>query len=216
MTWLGFALALLSFFVLHAVPVQPPVKAWISARIGARGFSILYSVISTLMLIWILVAAARAPEVMLWPKAIWQYHLALTLMAVASMLLALAIARPNPLSFGGANNDRFHPEQAGIIGWLRHPLLAVIGIWAAVHLLMNGDLAHLIVFGLFLGFAFAGMKMIDRRKRRQMGEEWVRLAATKRAISLTREGVLRAGIGLGLYVILLALHPLVIGVSPLP
>lgn len=47
-----------------------------------------------------------------------------------------------------------------------------------VHLLPNGDLAHVLLFGPFLVMALVGMPMVERRRRREMGEaEWQRLSA---------------------------------------
>jgi uncharacterized membrane protein len=56
------------------------------------------------------------------------------------------------------------------------PLL--LALWSGAHVAPNGDVAHVVLFGLFAGFALAGMGMADRRKRRLMGDaEWTRLAA---------------------------------------
>lgn len=216
MGWIGFAIALCVFFLAHGIPVRPKVKARIVARIGARGFTIGYSLLSVAILTWLIIAAGRAPFVELWPYAPWQKHAALTLVLIGLIILCLAIGRPNPLSFGGANNAAFDPETPGIVGWFRHPLLAAIGLWAGAHTLVNGDLAHVILFGLFTGFALIGRKIIDRRKKRQLGEDWSRLAATARKLHLTRNGLLRVLVSVLLYGALIALHAPIIGVSPLP
>lgn len=214
--WLSFIAAFLAFFASHAIPVRPAVKSRLVRWVGARGFSLAYSALSVAVLAWLIVAAGRAPYVELWPRAPWQAWVPLIALAGGSVILALAIGRPNPLSFGGARNAEFDPEHAGIVGWMRHPLLVAIGLWAGAHLVPNGDLAHAILFGTFLGFAVLGMRMIDRRKRRQLGDEWVRLARTARRIEITPGGVVRVGLGLGLWALLLWLHVPVIGMSPLP
>lgn len=216
MGWFPLLAALVLFFVLHALPVRPGIKARIVAGVGARGFTALYSLVSLLTLALLIVAAGHAPVITLWPQAPWQRYLALALMALATAIFALAVGRPNPLSFGGADNARFDPAQSGLIGWVRHPLLAAIGLWALAHLVVNGDLAHLCLFGLFAGFARLGMRMIDRRKRRQLGPDWPRLNATDRRIKPTVNGLLRLLAGALLFAVLLAAHPPVIGVSPLP
>lgn len=214
--WGEFILAFAVFFASHAVPVRPPVKARAVAVIGARGFSWAYSALSVAVLTWLIVAAGRAPHVGLWPRAPWQTWVPFLGLAAASVILALGIGRPNPLSFGGARNAEFDPEHAGIVGWMRHPLLVAIGLWAGAHLVPNGDLAHVLLFGTFLGFAGLGMRMIDRRKRRAMGAEWARLAETARVVEITPGGVLRVGLGLCLWAGLLWLHAPVIGMSPWP
>jgi len=215
--WGEFVAAFAVFFASHALPVRPGIKAPIVRRIGARGFSLGYSALSLAMLTWLIVAAGRAPFVQIWPREIWQSWVPLIAMLPASIILALAIARPNPLSFGGARNAAFDPAQPGIIGWMRHPLLVAIELWAAAHIVPNGDLAHVILFGMFLGFAILGMRMIDRRKRRQLGEaEWARLTKTARRVEITPGGLSRVALGLGLYGLLIWAHAPVIGLSPLP
>lgn len=215
MGWIEFILSLVVFFVLHAVPVRPPVKGWFTARIGARGFTMLYSAVSLATLTWIIVAAGRASYVELWPLTTATRHAALAIMAVSVALLALGIARPNPLSFGGANNDRFDPDHPGIVGWVRHPLLVAIGLWALAHLVANGGLAHVILFGLFAGFAALGTRIVDRRKQRELGAEWARLADTRREFRVTASGLVRLAAAAALYAGLIALHGPVIGAYPL-
>ncbi|GKY86256.1 NnrU family protein [Sinisalibacter aestuarii] len=214
--WSGFILAFAVFFVSHSLPVRPAVKARIVALIGARGFSLAYSALSVLVLTWLIVAAGRAPYVELWPRQPWQSWVPLVALALASVIVALAIGRPNPLSFGGGRNAAFDPAHPGIVGWVRHPLLVAIGLWAGAHMVPNGDLAHVILFGTFLGFAILGTTLIDRRKRRQMGAQWERLTQTARRVEVTPGGLVRVVVGLGLWGLLLWLHMPVIGVWPLP
>src|SRR3546814_17919639 len=95
-------------------------------------------------------------------------------MAVVCLILALAIGRPNPFSFGGTNNAAFDPARPGIVGWIRHPLLAALALWAGAHAFANGTLAHVLMFGIFAAFALVGGPLIDRRRQRDMGPEWPR------------------------------------------
>ena len=217
--WAEFVGAFFVFFASHRLLATPRIKAPLSARLGAGGFSALYSAISVLALTWIIVAAGRAPYVELWQPRPWMKHAALGLMALATLIFALALGRPNPLSFGGLGDTRFEPSRPGLIGWMRHPLLAVLAIWSLAHILPNGDLAHVLMFGLFLVFATVGTRIIDRRRQRQMGvEEWRRLAgqaAANRRLEVTRSGLVRLLAGLALYAALLWLHQPVIGVDPL-
>lgn len=225
--WAEFVAALAVFFASHAVPVRPAVKGAIVARLGARGFTLAYSALSLGVLVWLIVAAGRAPLVMLWPYAPWQAWLALVVMAPVSVLVAVALVSVNPFSFGG-RAGRFDPDAPGIAGVSRHPLLLAIVLWSAVHLLANGTLAHGVLFGLFAGFALMGMAMLDHRNRHRMGHAaW---KAQARATSLVPFSALLTGrwrprtgppwgavaAGLGAYVLLIVLHPWVIGPSPLP
>jgi len=219
MGWGEFALALVAFLVSHAVPVRPPVRPWLVARLGAAGFGVAYSALSLGVLVWLIGAAGRAPHVPLWQWAPWQNHVVLAVMLPVCVILSLAIARPNPFSFGGAQNDRFDPASPGIVRLTRHPLLLALGIWSAAHILPNGDLAHVILFGTFAGFAMLGGRLVDRRRQREMGQRWHDLRAAlsecPASLSLTADTLLRLAAGLMLYAGLIWLHPLVIGVDPL-
>ncbi|MFD0980478.1 NnrU family protein [Tropicimonas aquimaris] len=214
--WAELAAAFAVFLLSHSLPVRPANKARLVAALGPRGFTLAYSLLSLAALAWLIGAAARAPVVLLWGRALWQYHVTLAAMGLAVALAALAIGRPNPLSFGGARNAAFDPAQPGIVGWTRHPLLLALLLWSLAHLLPNGDLAHVLLFGTFAGFSVLGMRIIDRRKRREMGADvWERLARRDRRITPTRAGLLRLGLGAIAYAVLLVLHGPVIGVQPM-
>lgn len=214
--WGDCVAAFAFFFASHAIPVRPKVKRRVVALIGRSGFTWAYSALSTLALTWIILSASRAPYIELWARQPWQTWVPLIVNAFAAIVFTLGMGRPNPLSFGGLHNERFDPARPGLIGFMRHPLLWAIGLWAGAHLVPNGDLAHVIVFGLFVGFAMLGTRIIDRRKRRLMGPEWLRLTQTARRIEITPGGLLRIALGLGLYGALLWAHAPVIGISPLP
>lgn len=215
--WFEYIAAFVVFFLTHSIPVRPPVKAALVGRIGARGFTMAYSLLSIAVLAWVIVAAGRAPFVPLWDWAPWQNHVTLSVMLVVCILAALAIGRPNLLSFGGRDNDRFDPDHPGLIGWVRHPLLTALMLWALAHIAPNGNLAHVILFGVFAAFAAFGMHIIDRRQKRGLGEErWAGLTRMRRDIRPTANGVMRVGVAVVVYLLLIALHGPVIGVPPLP
>jgi uncharacterized membrane protein len=219
MGWNEFAFAFAAFFLTHSIPIRPPLRPWAVARLGHAGFGIAYSALSLAVLAWLIAAAGRAPYVPLWDWAPWQNHVVLAVMLPVCVILSLAIARPNPFSFGGAHNDRFDPARPGIVRLTRHPLLLALGIWSAAHILPNGDLSHVILFGTFAGFAMLGGRLVDRRRQREMGQRWHDLRAAlsecPASLSLTADTLLRLAAGLMLYAGLIWLHPLVIGVDPL-
>ena len=220
MGWLEYVIAFAAFFLSHSLPTRPAVKSRIVAVIGPRCFAVAYSILSLAVLYWLLMAAGRAPVLVLWDLAPWQNQVPLIAMAGVCILLALTISRPNPFSFGGAHNHRFSADRPGVIRWTRHPILAALAIWACAHVVPSGDLAHVILFTTFAGFALLGMRIIDRRRKREMGAEWDRLRDELRAESLFHAPVsvwglsIRVILGILAYAILLQLHPLVFGVSP--
>ncbi len=164
-------LCLRAFFLTHSIPIRPPLRPWAVARLGHAGFGIAYSALSLAVLAWLIAAAGRAPYVPLWDWAPWQNHVVLAVMLPVCVILSLAIARPNPFSFGGAQNDRFDPASPGIVRLTRHPLLLALGIWSAAHILPNGDLAHVILFGTFAGFAMLGGRLVDRGDSERWGRD---------------------------------------------
>lgn len=221
MAWAEFILAFAVFFASHSLPVRPPVKPWLVARLGRWGFTLAYSALSLAILAWLIVAAGRAPYVELWAWAMWQSHLAVTVMLGVCLLAALAIGQPNPLSFGGGRNETFDAGAPGIIGLTRHPLLVALGLWALAHIIPNGNLAHVLLFGCFFCFALLGRRLVDRRKRREMGEVWEPLVAEVARNRWTWPAgkwpavALRLVAGVAVYLGLLMAHQPVIGVSPL-
>lgn len=213
--WGEFIAAFVVFFLSHSIPTRPKIKSRLVAKTGALGFALLYSALSIAILTWIIIAAGRAPFVELWAWAPWQNHVPLTGMLLATLILTLAFGQPNPLSFGGWNNARFDPEDCGLIGWVRHPLLLALLIWSLAHLVPNGNLAHVIVFGLFAGFSLLGMRIIDKRSKRILGlENWQHLSNTRRRLTLTRRGIMRLVTGGFIYLVILYSHEMVIGVTP--
>lgn len=217
MDWVEYILGFAFFFASHSIPTRPSTKARLVSRLGARGFTLAYSVLSIFALIVLILAARNAPHVTLWHWEVWQGHLALTLMLVALVIVALTIGRPNPLSFGGSNTAAFDPKAPGIVGWFHHPLLVALFLWSAAHMIANGDLAHVIMFGCFALFSLVGRKIINARKRRELGPDiWAQLRATRRQVHPTLNGMIRVAIGVALYGLVLWAHEPVIGISPLP
>jgi uncharacterized membrane protein len=151
-----------------------PLRPWLVTQIGARGFTLAYSALSVAIFAWLVGAAGRALFVPLWPWAPWQTHVTLLAMLAVCLVVAFVVLRPNPFSFGGGRAG-FDPARPGIVRWLRHPLLAAVVLWAFAHILPNGDLAHVLLFGTFGTFALFGHLLVDRRRRQALGPEWDRL-----------------------------------------
>lgn len=226
--WLEFVAALALFFSAHTLPVRPHMRRRLVERLGERGFLVGYSLLSLLILTWLIIAAGRTPYIELWPFETWQLWAPNVAMPIVCLLLALSIGAPNPLSFGGGDNGTFDPAHPGIAGVVRHPMLWALALWSVSHLVPNGDLAHAILFGLFAGFSLLGMSIIDRRKRRQMGDAaWAEAAHATSPWPLAsliqgrwrptgQVPWARVSIAIVIYLVLLLSHGHVIGVSPWP
>lgn len=220
--WAEFSMALVVFLLSHMIPVRPPMRPMLIRLLGLRGYFLGYSVLSVLVLVWLIVAAGRAPYVVVIPPLDIFRWVPLIVMPVVCVLAVAGMSIANPLSFGGMGRGAFDPARPGILAVSRHPLLLALLLWSLAHLLANGDLAHVLLFGLFAGFAGIGMALIDRRKRREFGPEpWQEMAQSTARLSVS--GLVRLRLRLwqlvviaGVYVSLLLAHLPVIGVSPLP
>ena len=217
MGWLEYILSAAAFLATHSIPLRPKVRQPIEARIGSRFFLTLYSALSIAALAWLIVAAGRAPFVEVWAWEPWQLLVPQIGMALVCLIAALSLGRPNPFSFGGTNNEAFDPANPGIVGWMRHPLLVAMAIWAGAHVVPNGDLAHALMFGAFALFALLGTQMIDRRQKRNMAADWLTLKAeTTRwpRLHITTNGLVRAVLAALTYGLLVWAHPMFFGVYP--
>lgn len=223
--WGEFVLAYAAFLLSHVIPTRPAIRDPAAAVLGQRGFTLAYSLLSVVLLTWLIVAAGRAPYVGLWDHAVWQRWAVNLAMPVALALVVFGLGAPNPLSFGGRAAG-FDPDRPGIAGVARHPLLWALLLWASAHMIANGDLAHVLLFGGFALFSAMGMWMIDRRKRRRM-PDWAQLAARTSAFPLAAladgrwrprgwPAPGRLAVWLAVWLALLWLHLPVIGVDPLP
>ena len=228
MGWIEFALAMGLFLVSHRIPAALGLKEHLIRRLGARGYLFLFSLGSVLLLWWVIVAAGRAPSVALWdqtPAARLAVNLA---MPVVVLLTVFGVAAPNPFAFEG-RPDGFDPQAPGIAGLTRQPLLWALLLWSSAHLWVNGDLAHVFLFGSFAVFSLLGMKIVERRRARQAGPaEWARLSAHTGLLpgaallsgrwrpGLAKGGIVRFTFALAAYAALYHSHEIVIGASPAP
>lgn len=221
MTGWGFFLAALATFLLsHMIPARPAVRGWLIGTLGRTGYFAAYSPVSLTVLGWLIIAAANAPYVEVIPPLPVFRWIPLLVMPLVCWLAIAGLSIKNPFSFGGLGKRPFDPEDPGILRLTRHPILVALMLWAVAHLLANGSLSHVILFGLFAGFAWMGMVLIDRRTARNMGADWPELSRNTARLSLRaprpwpRPWVWLATIAV--YGVLLHLHTPLIGLSPLP
>jgi uncharacterized membrane protein len=165
------------------------------AREGAiRDFSLgayktAYSVVSLIgfaLIVWGFSRYRAEGWVQVWNPPVWTRHLTITLMWFAFVALACMGRAPSRIR-----------------GWLRHPMLVAIKIWALAHLLANGDLGGIILFGSFL--AWAVYDRISVKRRGDLG--------APRQEAFTRADAVALIAGTVAYVAMIFLHPYLIGVS---
>lgn len=227
MDWIELALAMGLFMVSHRLPAALGLKAALVRRLGDRGYTIVFSLLSLALLWWLIVAAARAPFVPLWDQEGWHRWAVNLAMPLAIALGSFGIAAPNPFAFEGRQSG-FDPKRPGIAGLTRQPLLWALALWSGAHLLANGDLAHVILFAPFVLLALIGMPVMEARRRKTMGAAtWARLTAQTSFLPFVAllsgrwrpsapPSFLRLGISMMLWAGLWHLHAPIIGVWPAP
>ncbi len=121
----------------------PGGRAALAERLGAGPSRGVMALLIAAGLVLIVLGYRAAPVVFVYAPPAWTVHLNNLLMLIAVLL------------FGAANS------RSRIRGWLRNPMLTGVVIWAIAHLLVNGDLASLILFGWLGAWAVVTMVMID-------------------------------------------------------
>lgn len=144
-----FLAGLVIFLGIHLVPTMPGVRdAW-REKLGENGYKGLFTLLSIagfILLVWGFGLARESPaNVQLWAPPVWTKHIAFALMPFAFILLASAYI-PSRI------RDR-----------AKHPMLAAIKLWALAHLIANGDLVGVILFGTFLAYGVYDRISVKKR-----------------------------------------------------
>jgi len=122
-------------------------------------------------------AYRHAPTVELWGVVLGFRPAAYVLVFIAFIFLVIGIMTPNPTRVGMESRAGEGKEAArGMVRITRHPFLWGVALWALVHLIINGDLASLVLFGSLLVLAVGGTLSIDAKRRRNFGEQWIKFA----------------------------------------
>ena len=192
MTYLILGLAI--FFASHlfsAFRSRAPGKD-LKEKVGAGPYMGLYSLVSIAgfaLIVWGY-GAARPSPILYTPPA-FLAHVNLLLMVIAMILLAAAY-----LPAG-------HLKKA-----VKHPMLAAVKVWAFGHLLANGELNSVLLFGSFLAYG-----VIDRIAVKKRGDNG---PGPDAAVNVMGD-IGAVVVGLGAYAaIAFYLHPFLFGVQAMP
>lgn len=222
-----FLTAIALFAVAHAIPPIPPVRARAISWLGKRIYLGAYAIVSVVLLVWVISAARRAPYWPLWDPAPWQALVPVIMMPFAGWLLIAGAIEPNPLSIAFLPmRDDWYPGPA--VSVTRHPIIWAFLLWSGSHIVPNGDVVALILFGGMTLLAIWGLVGIDRRARRRLGEKlWKHYAARTSLVPFTGmiagRARVRPSAGLAASIILALVlyawlllqgHQLLIGVDP--
>jgi uncharacterized membrane protein len=183
---------LVIFLGVHSIRIfAPGWRDGMITRLGAAGWKGVYSIASLTGFVLIVggYAAARLEPVVLYNPPFWLRHVSMLLMLPVFPLLVAA----------------YLPGR--IKAAVKHPMLTATKAWALSHLLVNGMLADVLLFGGFL--AWAVLDRISAGKRPQ-------LAASATPPSIVKD-VIAVVLGLVLYAAFAFwAHPRWIGVPVMP
>ncbi len=143
------------------------------AQLGEGRFMLAFSIGSVVSIVLLVLAWQNAETTVLWSAPAW-LRWVLAILMLPAFVLFMASHKRNPTAVG---NKGLGEEPRGIQRVTRHPMLMSFAIWAAVHVIGNGDTASLVFFGAFLVTAVAGMPSIDAKLARRHGEAWRGFAA---------------------------------------
>jgi uncharacterized membrane protein len=182
-------LGLILFLGVHALTTQRDLRARFVASMGEGGYKIFYSLASLAglaLIVWGFAEYRATGWIDVWnpPKAF--KHITAVLMLPAVILVVASYIRGR------------------IYTTLKHPMLAGVKLWAAAHLLANGDLGSIILFGSFL--AWAVFDRISLKHRADAGAPPIPVGGPV-------NDLIAIAVGVVAYLALaFAFHPVVIGV----
>lgn len=178
----GFAWALTAFVLIHVGISATGLRTALVGRIGVGPYRAVFSLVSLALLLWLIhgFALMRAdpfdplnetlwlpPDWLRWPA----YVLALSGIALA----ATGVLTPGPTLAGFEARGLARPEPAyGVLRITRHPFMWGVALWAAGHLLVNGERFAVMLFGALGLMVLFGARSIDRKGRARDPEGFAR------------------------------------------
>jgi uncharacterized membrane protein len=160
---------LLIFLGVHSLGVVAPEwRGRQVARMGEGPWKLAYSAVSLVGLFVVIwgYGVARGNPVVLWSAPAFARHLTALLTVIAFILVAAA-----------------YVPGTRIRAALGHPMTVGIALWALGHLLANGRLSALVLFGSFLAWAVI-VYVVRRRRDRDAGRQYTAGGLARDAIAV--------------------------------
>ena len=182
-------LGLVLFLGVHVLTTQRALRARLIARIGEGGYKGGYALVALLglaLIVWGFADYRATGWIDVWFPPTALKHITVALMLPAVILVVASYIRGR------------------IYTTLKHPMLAGVKLWAAAHLIANGDLGSMILFGAFL--AWAVFDRISLKRRADAG-------APPIPVGGIGNDLIAVAVGVVAYLALaFVFHPVVIGV----
>lgn len=215
------------FLLLHLLVSGTRLRDAITGTIGEGTYMGLFSLASLGALIWVGVAfgvtRGGPGDTVYWGSNAATRILQLLIQFIAVLFIVPGITTRNPTSVGQARSSEDQGVVSGMLRITRHPFLWGVAIWSAGHMMVNGDLASLIMFGAFLVLAIAGTLSIDAKRSRAMDGAWREFAyntsnipfaaivSGRQTLDIGEIGYVRLGGAVLVYLFLLGAHHHVFG-----
>lgn len=180
---------LVLFLGVHVLTSLRGMRAGLVKAMGEGGYKIVYSLVAAAGLVLIVrgFGEYRATGwIDVWTPPTAFKHITVALMLPAVILVVASYIRGR------------------IYTTLKHPMLAGVKLWAFAHLLANGDLGSIILFGSFLGWAV--YDRISLKRRTDAGAPPIPVGGTTNDLIAIAVGVI------AYLALAFAFHPVVIGV----
>ncbi len=222
MAWL--IVAALVWIGIHIGIAGTSLRGAIVARIGEKPFRGLFSLLSVAGISFLVRSWHGAPTTLLWTAPDWLRWILVAIMLPAFVLFVVSLSPRNPTLVG--RESMIGEPPRGIQRVTRHPMLWAFALWAAVHVIGNGDTAAIVFFGAFLITALVGMPSVDAKLAHRDPAAWGALAAATSIVPFaaiierrnrfvaTEIGWIAPLTGVVVWVAVLYLHPWLFGVAP--
>ncbi|UZE96072.1 NnrU family protein [Alkalimarinus alittae] len=133
------------FFLIHLLPTNPTLRSILIRTFGELSYKAVFSVVSLVGFSLMIYGKYQAEFVSVWhPPAM--LAVVTKLVMLPAMVLLVAAYLPS--------NIKKHT---------RHPMLLGVSLWAGGHLLINGDMASILLFGGFLMYAVIDSTSVNAR-----------------------------------------------------
>lgn len=186
---MGILLIGLAIFIgSHVFVTMRGQRAALIERLGEwpyKGLIALVSVVGLILVAYGFALYRATGQIYVWRPPHWTFYVTQFLMWPASIFVVAAYVRGN------------------IWRALKHPMLVGVKTWALAHLIGNGDLGSILLFGSFLGWAAYDRASLNRRAD---------AGAPAIPVGGGRNDIVAVALGTLLYLALgLVFHPLVVG-----
>jgi len=212
----------IAFLVFHLGISGTRLRSILQDRLGADVYLGVYSVVSLAAFGLMIYGYSQVSEAdVVWYGTPNLIKLTKVMVLMAIVLMVMGLMTPNPTmvkaEFALAN------EITGMLKITRHPVQWGILLFAIAHLIVNGDVASLWLFGTLATLSFVGMFSMDARRRRETDPRWQSFMAQTSmmpfaAVAAGRQKLLASdinwmglGVGVALYALIYFFHDSVSG-----